>query len=210
MDAFVNALGELYFGAGQGCKDMLYFSIGSGFSSGLISGGRLVTGYKNMGGQCGFYSINGLQDPPAGRHIYGEEILSGYGIRNLARNYLDENRYPATRLTRADLSTQSLIAAAQAGAPLASGVFGEAARVLGIVLSAYLAFVSPKRVVIGGGLGIASFNLLLPLLKRELQGRIPEDYTCELEIAVSTLRCSAAGPACLVFQQLGLPYYSGC
>jgi glucokinase len=202
MDSFVNTLGEYYFGAGQGCNDLLYFSIGSGFSSGLILGGKLITGYKNMAGQCGFYSINGCNEAPNEKPNYVEETISGYGMVNLARKLIETEGYSSARfLTSQEITTQRIVLAAREEDPLALRVLAEITRVLGLVLSAYLAFVSPQRVVIGGGLGLAIYDLVVPSLRSELQHRVPEDYTRDLEILAGKVDCSAVGPACLVFHQ---------
>jgi hypothetical protein len=81
-------------------------------------------------------------------------------------------------------------------------VFAEVVRVLCVVLSAYMAFVSPQRLVIGGGLGKAMFDLIVPSLRDGLKYRIPEDYIRVLEISAGKVDCSAVGPACLVFNHL--------
>src|SRR6185295_15722510 len=43
-DTNLNALGEYYFGACQGCNDFVYIGVGSGLGAGIISNGQLITG----------------------------------------------------------------------------------------------------------------------------------------------------------------------
>jgi glucokinase len=43
-DTNLNALGEYYFGACQGCTDFVYIGVGSGLGAGVISNGHLITG----------------------------------------------------------------------------------------------------------------------------------------------------------------------
>src|SRR6266508_1109682 len=43
-DTNLNALGEYYFGACQGCDDFVYVGVGSGLGAGIICNGHLITG----------------------------------------------------------------------------------------------------------------------------------------------------------------------
>src|SRR5512134_2762412 len=43
-DTNLNALGEYYFGACQGCTDFVYIGVGSGLGAGIISNGQLIAG----------------------------------------------------------------------------------------------------------------------------------------------------------------------
>ncbi len=203
MDSFASTLGEYYFGAARGCQNLLYLSIGSGLSAGLIASGQLITGERNLAGQCGYYSLwreskaltaNGPQDT-------AEEILSGYGLLALTRRLLAEGRL-ATRLTDSPaLSTQNILDAARRGDPLAQAVMTEGGHVLSILLSAYLSFLNPAAVVIGGGLGMAAFDLLVPVALDQLKNRVVDVYYADLKIVPSGQESSALGAACLVFHQ---------
>jgi glucokinase len=121
---------------------------------------------------------------------------------NLARKLLDLEDFTSSRFLNTKITTKELVLAARENDPLALRVLAEISKIIGMVLSAYLVFVSPQRVVIGGGLGLAIFDLIMPDLRRELQNRVPEDYTQELKILAGRVDCSAVGPACLVFHHL--------
>jgi len=203
MDTFASTLGEYYFGAARGCRDFVYLSIGSGFSAGLMAEGRLIRGARNLAGQCGCYSLSRTIGEPGPRGPDGnaEDILSGYGFLEQARRFMAEGRH-ATRLTSEALTTRGILDAASAGDELATAVLREAGVTLAMVMSAYLSFLNPAKIVIGGGLGTAAFDYLVPVVRRELARRASSQYCRELGILPSGQSSSAIGAACLVFHEI--------
>ncbi len=57
-DTNASALGEYYFGAGSGCRDFVYLSIGSGLGGGLIVNGQIVTGSAWQSSELGHISLD--------------------------------------------------------------------------------------------------------------------------------------------------------
>ena len=56
-DANCAALGEAYAGCGNGAKDFVAVTLGTGVGSGVISGGKIVNGVNYAGGECGHMVI---------------------------------------------------------------------------------------------------------------------------------------------------------
>ena len=86
------ALGELYFGSGQGCTDFVYFSIGSGLGAGVIANGHLVTGARGNAAELGHLSL----DPEGplclcGQHGCADLTVSGPGLVNSASKIIQED-----------------------------------------------------------------------------------------------------------------------
>ena len=52
-DANCAALAEWYFGAGKGCKDMIYLTMSTGIGAGIIAGGKLIQGTSFLAGEIG-------------------------------------------------------------------------------------------------------------------------------------------------------------
>ena len=52
-DANCAALGEAYAGCGNGAKDFVAVTLGTGVGSGVIIGGKIVNGVNYAGGECG-------------------------------------------------------------------------------------------------------------------------------------------------------------
>ncbi|MFN3422318.1 MAG: ROK family protein, partial [Armatimonadota bacterium] len=80
-DANAGTLGEWMFGAGKGIDDLLYVNIGTGIGGGIISGGRLVRGWRNLAGEIGHMTVK--PDGPVctcGRKGCLEALASGSAI----------------------------------------------------------------------------------------------------------------------------------
>ena len=168
-DANVAALGEWRFGAGQGAESLLYVTISTGIGGGWVLGGRIWGGADGMAGEIGHMVVRpGGALCDCGRRGCLEAEACGRAIAAKARaRLLDEGRtkreaYPWDD-TRCELaggcwratwrrSRRSIVAqAAEAGDTLAQAVLDDAARMLGLGLSAAISLLNPERVVLGGG-----------------------------------------------------------
>jgi len=112
---------------------------------------------------------------------------------------LDEAAH-RTRLKAGDtLSAARILVAAQDGDVNALAALEKAGRALGMVAAACVALLNPERIIIGGGLGMAAFQYLEPVVKDELSLRtLPASYE-QLVLAPSMLESPAVGAACLVW-----------
>ena len=52
-DANCAALAEWFFGAGQGCKNMIYLTMSTGIGAGIIADGKLIQGVSYLAGEMG-------------------------------------------------------------------------------------------------------------------------------------------------------------
>ncbi len=199
-DANLSALGEYYFGACQGLQDFVYLGIGSGLGAGIISSGRLITGSDWYAADVGHLSI----DPEGPQCVCGgrgcaETVASGPGLVRVTRQML--SKFPGeSKLTdRMELTPADVLAAAHEGDGLALQALAEVGRVLGIIMSACSVILNPLRFVLGGGLGLAGFEFIVPAALHELRQRtIPESRSL-LEVLPSEVDSPAIGAACLVW-----------
>ncbi len=202
-DANLSALGEVYFGAGKGLQDFIYLGIGSGLGAGIISRGRLIVGGDWYAADVGHLSVD--PDGPlcvCGSRGCAEISASGPGLVRVALQKL--GTFPGRSLLahKIDLTPADVLAAAREGDALALQALAEVGRVLGIIMSACTAILNPCRYVIGGGLGLAGFNFILPAAEEELFRRtIPESRSL-LDIVPSQVESPAIGAACLVWYAL--------
>lgn len=137
-DANACALAEWKYGAGQGAKNMIFLTFGTGLGAGLILNGRLYEGTCGMAGEAGHLRLT--EDGPVGYGKAGsfEGYCSGGGIVKLSK--LMGGSYE---------STKDICDAAKAGNPLAKSVIDESARRLGQGLSFLIDLFNPQRIVIG-------------------------------------------------------------
>lgn len=137
-DANACALAEWQFGAGRGCKNMVFLTFGTGMGAGLILDGRLYAGTNDMAGEAGHMRL-----APDGSEGYGkrgsfEGFCSGGGIRQLAHMELGK-----------DLSCKQLCELADAGDADARRVLEKSADYLGRALAVLIDILNPERIVIG-------------------------------------------------------------
>ena len=205
-DANAGALGEYYFGAAQECDDFVYMSVGSGLGGGVMSGGALVTGAHWNAAELGHLAL----DPDGRRCACGgrgcaETIVSGPGLVAQARERLTQEQTAAEEWMSDDdvqpeaLTSEAIVAAARAGNDVARAAVADVGRHLGIVMAACVAILNPGAIIVGGGLGLAAFDLLLPTARAEVQQRTLPTSNYRLEITPSRLPSSAVGAACLVW-----------
>ena len=57
-DVRTAALGELNYGAGVGCENLVCITVGTGIGSGLVINGKLVRGADNAAGELGHIKLN--------------------------------------------------------------------------------------------------------------------------------------------------------
>ena len=174
-DANANALAEWRFGAGRGCRSMIFLTAGTGMGAGLILDGRLLEGACGNAGEVGHLRL-GTRGPP-GFHKAGsfEGFCSGGGIAQLVR-FLPKNDRP--RQTRAGMrahpTAREIARAARRGDLAARAVFAEAGRRLGQALALLIDTLNPERIVIGS-LWLRCRDLLGPEMRRTLRAEVLPD-----------------------------------
>jgi glucokinase len=199
-DTNAGALGEYLFGAGQGCRDLAYLTVGSGLGGGVIANGELVLGEDRHAADLGHLSLDPAGYPcTCGARGCAETIVSGPGLLRLTREYLAQRQYSTRLIDSPDLTTGTILSAAHLGDQLALAALDQVARWLGIVMSVCVSVLNPARIVLGGGLGLAASEWLLPAARQELERRVIIYSRQNLQIVLSQVTSSAVGAASLVF-----------
>lgn len=157
-DANAAALAEWHFGAGQGCKHMVFLTAGTGMGAGLILNGRLHEGATGDAGEVGHLRLRPTGPLGFGKPGSFEGFCSGGGIARLAV----EMGWPQTEVTLKDLA-----AAAARGDALALKILDTAGERLGEALALLIDTLNPERIVLGGYFPRCS-ALLLPAMNRAL------------------------------------------
>lgn len=89
-DANVAALGEMWKGGGQGYRDMVAVTLGTGVGGGVILGGHMVCGSNGAGGEIGHIHLEDNEEDQCGCKNRGclEQYASATGIVRLANKKL--------------------------------------------------------------------------------------------------------------------------
>lgn len=206
-DADACALAEYRFGAGKGVKHMLYFTISTGIGGGVIIDGKLHRGEHAWAGEMGHMTLK--PDGPAcpcGRRGCLEAIASGPSI---VRALLEQLKHPVPKplpsnysvsilkdIPRNQLTARDVAEAVKKGDKLATIVWNDAMRWLGIGVASAANILNPGKVVLGGGLTHAGDILFDPV--RKVVKLRAMDQKLEVVPAVFRENVGVVGAAALV------------
>ncbi|MBS4222934.1 ROK family protein [Lederbergia citrea] len=155
-DANACALAEWKWGAGQGCRNMVFLTFGTGMGAGLILDGKLYAGTNDNAGEVGHVRLE--DEGPVGYGKAGsfEGFCSGGGIAKLAQEKAEKHLkdgkttlFCRTPEEISEITTKKVGEAAQSGDPLAIEVFEIVAKKLGKGLAFIVDILNPERIVIG-------------------------------------------------------------
>jgi glucokinase len=191
-DANAAALGEFYFGEGDVPEDYIFVTLGTGVGGAAIIDKQV---FKGGGG-------NAME--PGHVPSRNGKVLE----RNIGKNELLDmaNKMRAAFTGKTSLpsdgtiSTTGLVAAAAEGDELALKIFDEVGTMLGDCLVSMIRILDITTILIGGGLS-ASFDYIMPALKRQLNYWLTPYYLKTLDIRKATLGNDAGllGAASLCF-----------
>ena len=160
-DANVAALGEMWKGGGEGEKNMIMVTLGTGVGGGVIIDGKMLVGANGAGGEIGHICVNYSEKDQCGCGNRGclEQYASATGIVRLAKQKLGQEMR-STVLNKEDVTAKDVFDAVKAGDEVAQEIAVEFGRYLGYGLANLAAVVDPAVFVIGGGVSKAGEVLL--------------------------------------------------
>lgn len=166
-DATVAALGECWRGGGQGCRNMVMATLGTGVGSGIIVNGTVVYGAHGAGGEIGHMVFDRTETEPCGCGKRGcvEQYCSATGIVRLAKRFLEKEDAPSVLRQSTALTCKDVFDAGKANDALALQILEQVYDHLGEFLANVCCVVDPEVVVLGGGVSKAG-NVLLTGAKR--------------------------------------------
>jgi glucokinase len=181
-DGHAFALAEARIGAARGAEDVLCIVCGTGIGGGLVIGGRLHLGVEDRAGEVGHHTV--VEDGPlcgCGNHGCLETLAGARAIAAAAQQP----------------SFDDVVAAARRGDEQAREAIRHAASYIGIAIANLTIFITPERVVVGGGVAEAG-ELLLDPLRAEVErraGRVAPLHAIEIVPATLGADAGAVGAA---------------
>lgn len=170
------ALGELNYGAGQGCDNLICITVGTGIGSGLVINGKLVRGASNAAGEIGHIKLDMNGGPLCGCGDRGclEAFASGPSIVALAEEYIEGGKSTKYReLANPDITPYIVSEAAKQGDPVAKRIFTIVGEYIGIGLASVVNLLNPEKIIIGGGVAAAGDLLLTPIKESLIKRAMP-------------------------------------
>jgi len=167
-----SGLAEHRFGSGKGLQDMVYIGLGTGISSAIFSGGKIIHGARHGAGSIGHTTID-LNGRPCncGRrgclqmYATGKEIEREVRARVVVRPETND-RWSIYR-RKEDITLEVISALAEANDPIVIGVLQETAHALAIAIGNIIKLLNPERIIIGGPIE-RSFKQLVPFIAEDL------------------------------------------
>ena len=155
-DANVAALGEMWKGGGQGYRNLVLVTLGTGVGGGIIINGEILNGATGDGGEIGHIHIEDNEETPCNCGNLGclEQYASATGVVRLANRVLRETTEDSV-LRQGEISAKAVFDAVKDGDAVAVKIAESFGEYLGKGLAAIAGVVNPEAFVIGGGVSKA-------------------------------------------------------
>lgn len=168
-DANMAALGEMWKGAGQGAKDLVCITLGTGIGSGVIANGQVVHGKSGAAGEIGHLTVVTESGAPCNCGKTGclETVASATGIVRLASEALANAKSTSLLQQKINngqlLSSKLIFECVKEDDVLSKEVIKKVSFYLGLALSHVGNLLNPEKIVIGGGVSKAGDLLIDPV-----------------------------------------------
>ncbi|HWR15003.1 MAG TPA: ROK family protein [Terriglobales bacterium] len=183
-DANAGAVAEHRYGAGAGCTNLVFLTLGTGIGAGLILNGELYRGSTNMAGEVGHVTLT--EGGPVGYGKAGsvEGWASGWGMALhgvdvvKAAQQAGEPTVLAEVAASGQLTSKDIGLAAMNGDAVARRIVKNTGERLGQALAILVDILNPERIVIGG-LALRLGSLLFePALAEMNRHALPQSAQC--------------------------------
>ncbi len=208
-DANIAAIGEMWKGAGEGTKNLICVTLGTGVGGGIIVNGEIVRGANGAGGEIGHITSVPKDGSPCNCGKTGclETVASATGIARLALEELaSTNRISKLRDpydTHQTVTSKLVFDAVKEGDEIAKQVIDQVTFYLGLAIANLANGLNPEKIVIGGGVSKAGHALLTPLKEQFSQFAFPRvAQGAELVIATLGNDAGVVGGAWLAKEKL--------
>lgn len=166
-DANCAALGEAYAGCGNGSKNFIAVTLGTGVGSGVIVDGKIVTGVNYAGGECGHMVIVVDGEPcTCGRKGCWEAYASATALINQTKKAMEE--YPDSIMHQlaeeeGKVSGKTAFDAMRHGDIAGIKVVDQYVKYIACGLINLVNALQPEIICVGGGICNEGETLLRPL-----------------------------------------------
>ncbi|OIK11774.1 glucokinase [Bacillus sp. MUM 116] len=210
-DANCAALGEMWKGAGDGAKDLVCVTLGTGVGGGVITGGNIVQGAYGAAGEIGHITAIPKGGAPCncGKKGCLETVASATGIVRLATEELSKSdkkgELAEIQAANGKITAKDVFDAARNGDQIAINVLDVISFHLGLALANIGNTLNPQKIVLGGGVSKAG-EFLLNSVKQQFNQFAFSPVKDSTELALATLGNDAGviGAAWLIKNKLNI------
>ncbi|HUX87585.1 MAG TPA: ROK family transcriptional regulator, partial [Chloroflexota bacterium] len=183
------ALGEAWSGAGRQASNLVYVSVSTGISAGIVIGGQLYRGVSMSEGELGHVTV--IPDGPlcqCGNRGCLQALAAGPAILARIRERLraEPSSVGASVDRPLDLLSFDGLAELVAADATVSAVVDEAACYLGIAAANLVNVLNPGMLVLGGTV-VRALPMLVPRIEREIRRRALSVPAAAVDVVSSQL-----------------------
>ncbi len=167
-DANFAALGESWKGSGQGSRNSILVTLGTGVGCGIVAEGKIFPGAHGTAGELGHITVNPLETRrcSCGKRGCVEQYASATGIVRLAKLQLAQTTCPSALRARDNFSCKDVFDAAAQGDAAAQAALDTALDCLGAGIADACCIIDPELVILGGGVSKAGEPLVRAVEER--------------------------------------------
>lgn len=157
-DVNLEALGELWFGHGTQCANLIFIHIGTGLGTGIILDRCILRGAHNAAGELG-YGIFDRNDLAYSFPEFGslESAIAGYGLGLRAKQAL-LGKIPSTQIEK--ITAIDLFNYVNANEPWALRIVDDFIEKLSMAIVTISSLFDPEIIVLGGGVMLSGKKYL--------------------------------------------------
>ncbi|MCM3725111.1 ROK family glucokinase [Neobacillus cucumis] len=204
-DANCAALGEMWSGAGNGAKNLVCVTLGTGVGGGVIANGSIIQGVNGAAGEIGHITVIPSGGAPCNCGKTGclETVASATGIVRLAEEAVKNSSSSSKLGELFRITAKDVFDAARDNDQLAQKVLNEVSFHLGLALANIGNTLNPDKIVLGGGVSKAG-DILLDSVKENFEKFAFPAVRNSTEIDIATLGNDAGvlGAAWLIKNKL--------
>ncbi len=190
-DANAAAIGEMTYGAARGVKDFIMITLGTGVGSGIVIDGKMVYGHDGFAGELGHVIVRRKNGRLCGCGRSGclEAYTSATGVARTAREFLEIRKDESSlrQLPIQDITSKDVYDAAVSGDKLAQEIFEYTGEILGEACADFIAFSSPRMIVLFGGLA-KSGELIMRPIREAMERNLLPIYKGKVKLVLSELK----------------------
>jgi glucokinase len=172
-DCHAGVLGEAIYGAGSGCRDLVYLTLSTGIGGGVVCNGRLVLGRDGNAAEIGHFHVDSTYGIPCGCGGSGhwEGYASGRSIPRFFARWRERSGHAAGNTDSS--SAAGIFAAARREDPAALGFLEALGAINGRGVSDVIVAYDPSLIVLDGSVVLRNHDLILPYLLPHVDRFLP-------------------------------------
>lgn len=172
-DANVAALGEMFKGSGEGFKNLVMVTLGTGVGGGVILDGKILTGTSGGAGEIGHMPVGVDEEESCscGKKGCLEQYASATGIVKVAKKILAACDTDTPLRSMESFTAKDVVDLAKENDEVAVEVMETLGEYLGRALASIACVVNPKAIVIGGGVSKAG-QYLIDVIERHFKEHV--------------------------------------